>query len=142
MAFQKLQYFLQASGQLNRGCLPITYHDRDVEDPQLLLCRLSLGLLGGVEAGQVGGPVLVVDVEEQSAVLQPLLPPAHQRDVIRVPRDLCKSKAGQGEMWSRGFMGDVQLFPKKWMEGPKDGHPPAISCQHHRCPYINHNLKG
>lgn len=84
MAFQKPLYFLEASGQLKRGSLPITYHDRDVEDPQLLLCGLSLGFLCGVEARQVGGPVLVVDVEEQRAILQPLLPPAHQWDVIRV----------------------------------------------------------
>lgn len=113
MAFQKPQYFLQTSEQLNRGCLPITYHDRDVEDPQLFLCRLSLGLLSGVKAGQVGGPVLVVDVEEQGAILQPLLPPAHQRDVIRVPRDLCKSKAGQGGNGEQRAQGRCSILPPK-----------------------------
>lgn len=56
------------------------YHDRDVQDAQLLLCRV----VGGVFSGfwEVQAAVLVVDVEQKSAVLQPLLPPAHQRDVL------------------------------------------------------------
>lgn len=130
-------YFLQASGHLRRGCLPITYHDRDVEDPQFLLCRLGLGLICGVKAGQVGGPVLVVDVEEQRAILQPLLPPAHQWDVIRVARDLCKSKAGHtGNVEERGDGGRSPL-PPKWVKGLRDTHsrlPSVTSCQHHYCP--------
>lgn len=29
-----------------------------------------------------------MDVKKQSTILQPLLPPAHQRDVLRIPWDL------------------------------------------------------
>lgn len=51
------------------------YHDRDVQDAELLLRRI----IGWVFCGfrEVKAAILVVDVEEQSAVLQPLLPPAH-----------------------------------------------------------------
>lgn len=144
MAFQKPLYFLQASRHLNGGCLSITYHDGDVEDPQLLFCRLSLGLVCGVKAGQVGGPVLVVDVEQQRAVLQPLLPPAHQWDVVRVARDLCKSKASHaGNVEERDDGGHLPL-PQKWVEGPRytDSRLPLVtSCQHHGCPYTTHTLK-
>lgn len=56
------------------------YHDRDVQDTQLLL----RGIVGRVfgRFWDVQAAVLVVDVEEQSSILQPLLPPAHQRDVL------------------------------------------------------------
>lgn len=120
VAFQKPLYFTHVSEHLNRGCLPITYHDRDVEDPQLLLCRLGLGLIRGVEARQVGGPILVVDVEEQRAILQPLLPPAHQWDVVCVARDLCKSKAGYaGNAAEERSDGEHPPLPQKMDGGTK-----------------------
>lgn len=65
-----------------------SYHDWDVQDPQLLFRWLMLGLFSRVLPREAWGPVLVVDVKKQSAIFQPLLPPAHQRDVLRVPWDL------------------------------------------------------
>lgn len=56
------------------------YHDRDVQDAELLLRRIVGRVFGRFR--EVHAAVLVVDVEEQSAILQPLLPPAHQRDVL------------------------------------------------------------
>lgn len=56
------------------------YHDRDVQDAKLLLGRIISWVFGRFR--EVQAAVLVVDVEEQCAILQPLLPPAHQRDVL------------------------------------------------------------
>ncbi len=67
----------------------VAYHDRDVQDTKLFLGGVTSGISGGRRARQFLTTVLMVDVEEQSAIFQPLLPPANQGDVFRVPRDLC-----------------------------------------------------
>lgn len=56
------------------------HHDGDVQDTKLLLGRIIGWVFSRV--GKVQAAVLVVDVEEQCAIFQPLLPPAHQRDVF------------------------------------------------------------
>lgn len=56
------------------------YHDRDVQDAELLPGRIISWVLGWLREARAA--VLVVDVEEQGAIFQPLLPPAHQRDVF------------------------------------------------------------
>lgn len=68
--------------------LSCSYHDWDVQDPQLLFCWLMLGFFGWFLSRETWGTILVMDVKKQRAILQPLLPPAHQRDVLCVPWDL------------------------------------------------------
>lgn len=59
-----------------------------MQDAQLLLCRVFGGVFGGFRETQAA--VLVMDVEEQSSVFQPLLLPAYKRDVLGVAGDLCQ----------------------------------------------------
>lgn len=61
-----------------------------MQNAQFLLGRVISWVFGGFREAQAA--ILVMDVEEQRAILQPLLPPAHQRDVLRVARDF----------WTRG----------------------------------------
>lgn len=71
---------------------PLTHHHGNVENVHLLLYNLR-GLLecGGGGPGQLPRATHG-DVEVQGAVLQPLLPPVHQRDVRRCARHLCKTR--------------------------------------------------
>lgn len=89
------------------------YHDRDVQDPELLLCRIVGWVFSWFWKAEAA--VLVVDVEEQSAILKPLLPPAHQRDVFWITRYLCQIKKGT---WMRGSL----LLQHKFH---------STDCQHH-----------
>lgn len=71
---------------------PLTHHHGNVENVHLLLYNLR-GLLecGGGGPGQLPGAAHG-DMEVQGAVLQPLLPPVHQRDVCCRARHLCKTR--------------------------------------------------
>lgn len=68
----------------------VAHHDGDVQDAKLLLGRIIGWVFSWV--GKVQATILVVDVEEQCAIFQPLLLPAHQRDVFRITRNLYKRK--------------------------------------------------
>lgn len=85
-------YRLTYSATERKGKGKWPYHDRDVQDTELLLSCLASGVVRGSQARKVLTAVLVVNVEEQSAILQPLLSPSYQGNVLRVPRNLCTKK--------------------------------------------------
>lgn len=86
MIFEKLSVISWVSK--NQPQRREAHHDGDVQDTKLLLGRIIGWVFSRV--GKVQAAVLVVDVEEQCAIFQPLLPPAHQRDVFWIARNLYK----------------------------------------------------
>lgn len=69
------------------------YHHRDVQNAQFLLCcSVTRWVFRSVHACSILIAVLMVDVEKQCPILQPLLPPAHQSYVLWASWNLCKKQ--------------------------------------------------
>lgn len=81
----------------------LTHHHRNVEDVHLFLDDLR-GLLecGSCGLGQLPRTAHG-DMEVQCAILQPLLPPVHQRNVRCCARHLCKTRWKATVSYMLGF---------------------------------------
>lgn len=65
-------------------------HHRNVKDPEFVLSRVRLGVDGWDQAWQTMSDILMVDVEKQGSIFQPLLPPANVWNLFGVARYFCK----------------------------------------------------